>query len=300
MTQVFTFPGQGSQRAHMLQNLPDHPDVTLIRQQAENILGVKLDTLDSQEALTDTVNVQLALLICGVAWGRYLQNAGIKPDYVLGLSIGAYPAAVVAGSLNFGDALRLVKARADSMKSAYPTGYGMLAITGAEFKHVQAAVNSLQEKGENVYLANLNGEYQFVLAGEKRVLKIAAEQVRSTGVGASVFLDVTVPSHCPLLRKQSEKLLAMFQSITLKTPNSLYVSAAKARVLRKPDEIKKDLALNMSHQLHWHDSCQMLKERGVNRVLEMPPGSTLTGLFRKILSTGECYNIENISLKTLL
>ncbi|MCW4630466.1 MULTISPECIES: ACP S-malonyltransferase [Marinomonas] len=300
MTQVFTFPGQGAQRVHMLQNLPDHPDVTLIKQQAKDILGVKLDALDSKEALTDTVNVQLALLICGVAWGRYLQNIGIKPDYVLGLSIGAYPAAVVAGSLDFDDALRLVKARADSMKSAYPTGYGMLAITGAEFKHVQAAVNSLQEKGENVYLANLNGEYQFVLAGEKRVLKIAAEQVRSTGVGASVFLDVTVPSHCPLLREQSEKLLAMFQSITLKTPNSLYVSAAKARVLHKPDEIKKDLALNMSHQLHWHDSCQMLKEKGVNRVLEMPPGSTLTGLFRKILSTGECYNIENLNLKTLL
>jgi malonate decarboxylase epsilon subunit len=176
----------------------------------------------------------------------------------------------------------------------------MLAITGAEFKHVQAAVNSLQEKGEDVYLANLNGEYQFVLAGEKQALKVAAEQVRSTGVGASVFLDITVPSHCPLLREQSEQLLKLFQSVTLKTPSSLYVSAAKARVLRKSDEIKEDLALNMAHQLHWYDSCQMLAERGVNRVLEMPPGSALTGLFRKILTAGECYSIENTNLKAIL
>lgn len=283
----------------MLQHLPKHSLVAQVIEQAEEVLGATLCSLDSAEALTDTVNVQLSLLICGVAWGRFLQANGIMPEYVLGLSIGAYPAAVVAGSLRFSDALSLVKTRAELMKTAYPSGYGMLAITGAGFDQVQAVVDTLQDQGNSIYLANLNGPNQFVLAGDKASLNKAADRVRKKGSGSSALLDVAVPSHCPLLSEQSKQLLDTFRSVELREPVALYVSASKARVIKQASAIKEDLALNMAQQLHWNDSCQMLVERGVSKAIEMPPGSILTGLFRKTLSHGVCYSVENTNLDTL-
>ncbi len=300
MSIVFTFPGQGAQRPEMLQTLPKHSQVADVVEQAQSFLGRRLDKLDSALALQDTVNVQLSLLISGVAWGRYLQAQDLKPDYVLGLSIGAYPAAVVAGILSFQESLRLVQTRAELMKAAYPSGYGMLAINGAGLSQVQGVVEVLQGDGYELYLANLNGPNQFVLAGQTEALTIAADKVRSKGVGSSVMLDVAVPSHCQLLEQQAQVLQGHFETVSLHDSSVRYVSAAKARVLRQEDAIKQDLAFNMAQQLHWHDSCQMLVERGLKKSLEMPPGATLTGLFRKLLSQGRCYGVEATKLETLL
>jgi len=108
---VFTFPGQGTQHEGMLQNLPGTELA-----QAREVLGTEVDTLDSADALSHTRAVQLCLLIAGVAWARELERRGVAPDIVSGLSIGAYPAAVIAGALDFTDALKLVALRGDLME----------------------------------------------------------------------------------------------------------------------------------------------------------------------------------------
>ncbi|CAH5950674.1 Malonyl CoA-acyl carrier protein transacylase [Citrobacter koseri] len=112
---LFTFPGQGTQHAGMLQNLPG-TELALARE----VLGAETNTLDTPDALQHTRAVQLALLIAGVAWARELERRGVAPDIVSGLSIGAYPAAVIAGALEFTDALTLVALRGDLMEQAYP------------------------------------------------------------------------------------------------------------------------------------------------------------------------------------
>ena len=107
MLTAFTFPGQGAQRPGMLGMLPGDADSLARIRQAEAILDQPLNTLDTREAFKDTRNVQLALLISGFIWAEYLTRNEVEPDYVLGLSIGAYPAAIIAGCISFEDALRL-------------------------------------------------------------------------------------------------------------------------------------------------------------------------------------------------
>ena len=131
---LFTFPGQGTQRAGMLQHLPDG-DALLNSVRA--VLGDETDQLDSVDALRHTRAVQLSLLICGVAWARELIRRGVKPDIASGLSIGAFPAAVISGALDFSDALRLVALRGDLMEQAYPEGYGLTAITGLTLSRLE-------------------------------------------------------------------------------------------------------------------------------------------------------------------
>ncbi len=150
---LFTFPGQGTQHPGMLQNLPGNE-----MELAHDVLGDEAATLDTPQALQHTRAVQLALLIAGVAWARELERRSVSPDIVSGLSIGAYPAAVVAGALDFTDALKLVALRGDVMEQAYPHGYGLTAIMGLTLGQVETMI-----EGTGTYIANLNAETQIVI-----------------------------------------------------------------------------------------------------------------------------------------
>ena len=301
MLTAFTFPGQGSQFPGMLMdNLPDDEITHRYLHDVEMILQRKITSIDSSEALKETVNVQLALLISGVIWGEYLVSQGCEPDYVMGLSVGAYPAAVVAGCLSFNDALMLVTMRGHLMQTAFPHDYGMLAILNVNRSVVESVLNQQSSQTESVYLANINAEDQFVLAGYIPALVSTAEAIKSKSRCTARLLDVAVPSHCSLLSSQADILLDTLKSISINKPKYRYVSASKSRVLNNIDDIRQDLSHNMARQVHWHDSSQLLLERGVERVIEMPPGSTLTALCRRVLKDGRCLAAQGTHLDSLL
>ena len=121
---LFTFPGQGTQHEGMLQNLPGTE-----LEQARAVLGAEVDT--GQRILVNPHPRGSAFAVdCRRDRARELERRGVSPDIVSGLSIGAYPAAVIAGALDFTDALKLVALRGDLMEQAYPHGYGLTAIMG--------------------------------------------------------------------------------------------------------------------------------------------------------------------------
>ena len=123
MSLAFLYPGQGSQRPDMLRALPASPAVTRTLDEAALELDhtrwpAGLDDLDTAEALQSTTNVQLALLISGVAAARALtDDRGLVPAFVAGHSVGAFAAAVTAGVLTFAEAMSAVRLRGDLMRS---------------------------------------------------------------------------------------------------------------------------------------------------------------------------------------
>src|SRR5271155_2237683 len=130
MTIAFLFPGQGAQREGLLHQLPQHAEVTRTIHEASAVLGRDLDSLENAEALGSTAAVQTALLIAGVATARALMAEQVQPAAVAGMSIGAFGAAVVCGTLSFADALPLVHMRGELMQTAFPSGFGLAAIEG--------------------------------------------------------------------------------------------------------------------------------------------------------------------------
>ena len=128
MSVLFTFPGQGSQLPGMLHGLPAHPEVGRTLAEARAVLGQDPLELDGADALASTVAVQTCLLVAGVAMARVLIAEGGRPAIVAGMSVGAFPAAVIAGALDFRDALQLVALRGRLMERAFPAGYGMTAV----------------------------------------------------------------------------------------------------------------------------------------------------------------------------
>lgn len=296
MSALWAFPGQGAQQPGMLQALPDAPVVQTCIEQASVALGEDVRLLDSAEALQNTRAVQLCLLIAGVAAARVLSERGHRPDMVAGLSIGAYAAAVVAGALDFADAVRLVALRGELMQRAYPDGYGMTAILGLD----QDGVERLLADAEGpVYLANINAETQLVIAGSDAAMAKVAERARAQGAGCARRLAMSVPSHCELLDTPARELAAAFAKVEMRTPQVRYLSSSSARLIRDRGTLRDDLAMNMSRVVDWQATLVTAYERGVRLHLELPPGSVLTGLARRVFDAGQAIAFSGARLDTL-
>lgn len=262
----------------MLQALPLMAAARDALAEASDTLGRDVLNFDSEEALASSVGVQIALLVAGVAMARCLVELAGSPHAVAGLSIGAYPAAVMAGVVDFADALRLVARRAQLMESAYPSGYGMTAILGLELSALRALVTEVHSSESPVYIANVNAPTQLVIAGAAGAMARVAALAQARGAHGVKPIAIHVPSHCPLLDAPAAALALDVAAVPMKAPKLHLFSASRGRELRDPSRIADDLARNMARPVLWHDTVTLARERGMTLSIEMSPGNVLTKL----------------------
>ncbi|NBA98455.1 malonate decarboxylase subunit epsilon [Pseudomonas sp. R5(2019)] len=300
MSSLLVFPGQGAQKPGMLHHLLESQVVRDCLTEASDVLAEDVLQLDSASALASTRAVQLCLLVAGVACSRLLLQQAPAPAYVAGLSIGAYPAAVVAGALSFSDAVRLVSLRGELMQQAWPQGYGMTAIIGLDQSSLERLLAQVHSEATPVYLANINADNQLVIAGSDAAMASVAEQARGAGVVVCKRLAVSVPSHCPLLEQPARALAQAFAQVPMQAPRLGYLSSSRARPLRTAEQVRDELAFNMCRIVDWRATVQSAYERGVRLQIELPPGSVLTGLARRVFEQGTTLCFEDARLDTLV
>jgi malonate decarboxylase epsilon subunit len=169
------------------------------------------------------VPVQLALFVSGVATTRIMHAERVEPDVVAGLSVGAFAAAVAAGALAFKDGLNLVKLRAELMEKAYPQGYGLAAVVGLSETHLSQIVSEFNQPASPVFVGNLNAPTQFVIAGSDSGIEAVLNRAKNEGARSAKRLEVSVPSHCVLLKSVADELTSRIAKIEIKTPKAIYV-----------------------------------------------------------------------------
>ncbi|WP_311775157.1 malonate decarboxylase subunit epsilon [Alkalihalobacillus sp. TS-13] len=275
---AFLFPGQGSQQPEMLNTLPDHPIVNETIDEASEVLDENVKNLDDVQKLKSNRNVQVCLLIAGVATARMLKSEGVRPDMVAGHSVGAFGAAVTAAVLDFRDALLVVRRRGQWMEEAFPTGYGMGVISGLRKRKVEEILEGESGDNESVYLANMNSIDQFTISGTTEGVGHVLEVMRKEGAWKAERLNVNVPSHCPLMEKVAERLADILKDIPFQPPTVPYAGNRNARALRDTNAIKEDLAESVAHPVRWHDAVSLYYELGARLFLEVLPGRVLTDL----------------------
>ena len=296
MQLALLFPGQGTHTPGFLSRLPAHPAVRATLEEATETLGDEARGLDSAQALESTAAVQLTTVIAGVAVARALAADGREADAVAGLSVGAFAAAVVSGSLTFPEALRLVKLRGEAMAQAVPRGHGMTAILGLTERDARALVARVSTRAP-LYLASVNGPREVVVSGPDAALELAATEAHAAGAAAR-RLRLTIPSHCPLMDGVSERLRTAIAGLRLRPPRAAYVTNTRARVAREAREVAEDLILNVSHTVRWHDSVTLLFELGCRLFLETPPGAVLSRLVQDSFPEARAVALEEVPLAT--
>jgi malonate decarboxylase epsilon subunit len=295
MTLACLFPGQGAQSPGFLHRLPDHPVVCATLDEASAVLGSDVLALDSAEALQSTVAVQIGLVVAGVAHARALADAGLAPQFSAGLSVGAYPAAVCCGALAFDDALRMVRKRAELMESAWPSGYGLTAVSGLSETQIETLA-----AGEHVYVANVNAPRQIVVAGADAALEAFAARALAAGARKAQRLAISVPSHCELLADAAEQLVAWSRDIPFRTPEGAYIDNRGGRPLYGGDAIRADLATNMRYTVRWFDALTVMVESGATVLVEAPPGQVLTDIAREHYPEKAALSASTLPLERLV
>lgn len=299
MSTMWVYPGQGAQKVNMLHDLPEHPLVRHYLDRASVALQHDVLTLDQPEALRSTEAVQLCLYLAGYISSSILLDEQVQPEYVAGLSIGAWTAAAVAGVYSFEQGLQLVSLRGRLMQEAYPSGYGMTAIMNADKSQVTRWVAEVYQQIGKVYLANINTANQIVISGLEQAMQQVVDIAKNQGATAKK-LNVSVPSHCELLDEQAEQLVQAMEKIPLNSAKFKYLSGTSARLIHASEQIKHDLIFNMCRTIDWESTVQAAWERGVRLQIEVLPGSVLTGLARKVFKEGSVLSFQTTRRDSLI
>lgn len=298
MTAVaFVFPGQGSQKIGMLKSAAEqYSIVTDTFAEASDALGYDMWQLiqeGEQEQINLTEKTQPILLCSSVALWRVWQSLnGATPAFMAGHSLGEFSALVCAGSLDFADALRLVRARGQFMQTAVPVGVGaMAAIIGLDDQVINdICVESAQ--GQCVQAVNYNSPGQVVVAGHKEAVERAIEKLKEAGAKRALPLPVSAPFHTDLMQPAGEKLAEELAKLTLKAPSIPVIHNVHAQTESDVDSIREVMTKQIYSPVKWTSCVQKMVEQGVTTTVECGPGKVLSGLNKRIAKPLTCLAIE--------
>ncbi len=294
---AFLFPGQASQYPGMGRELFEKfPAARAAFEQADEAVGARISRIcfeGSEEELKHTENTQPAMLTASIAAFRVLEAHGTKPDYVAGHSLGEYSALVVAGSLTFADAVRVVRKRGRYMQEAVPAGVGaMAAILGLSRAQVEEICKRAAD-GDVVAPANLNSPEQTVISGHAQAVKRAVELASQSGAKRAVVLPVSAPFHCDLMLPAQQRLEADLRNIPFGSLQIPLVTNVGAEIIESGEDAREALIRQISLPVRWEDSMRVLLEQGVDTFVEVGPGRVLSGLLRQIDRSVRCLNVED-------
>lgn len=294
---AFIFPGQGAQYVGMAGEICEISAAAgRIFDEATEALGFDMRKMvfeSDDETLKITENTQPAVLTASVACAQPLLEAGIRPDYTAGLSLGEYAAHVISGSLDFKDAVRLVRKRGKYMQEAVPAGRGStVAILGLSREAVFEACKEASALG-TVEPTNFNCPGQIVIAGENASVNEAVKLALNKGAKRAILLNVSAPFHCGLLKSAGEKLEKEFESIAVKPMTIPVVTNVTGRPIESSDDIKDFLVRQVSSPVYWEDCIRAMIEDGVDTFVEIGPGKVLTGFMKKIDKNAKALNVED-------
>jgi [acyl-carrier-protein] S-malonyltransferase len=261
-------------------------------------LGFSISTLcfeGPEDQLKLTENTQPAILAVSSALHAVLEERGAtRRDLVAGHSLGEYSAIVSVGGLTPAEAATIVRARGRFMQEAVPVGTGgMAALIGPTVEEARAICEDAAQ-GEVVAVANINAPGQIVIAGTKSAIERAIDIAKKRGVRRALPLPVSAPFHCDLMKPAADRLEPILESASFKDLWFSLVSNVDASPIGTPTAVRNALLRQVAAPVRWVESVQKMVGMGVKRIVEIGPGSVLTGLIKRIDPGVELINVSDV------
>ncbi len=289
---VYMFPGQGAQYIGMARDFYDRYNICkAVFDLASSVTGLDIPALcfEENEKIHITEYTQIAMLAAETAIYMAMEQAGLKPDYAAGLSLGEYGALIVSKALDPADAFRIIRKRGIFMQEAVPQGGAMAAVLGLGAQEIEAAC--AQTDGI-VSVANYNCPGQIVITGEQDAVAAAGEACKAAGAKRVMPLKVSGPFHSKMLEGAGEKLAGELEQVPLRGIVIPYVSNVTADFVTDAAQVKGLLQKQVSSPVRWQQSVERLLAEGADEFVEIGPGHTLSGFVKKINRDAAVYHIE--------
>lgn len=297
MKTAFMFSGQGSEKLGMCEDLFYEFQVVKDKFNVANeSLGFNLEEVcfKNEKLLKDTEYAQPALLTTSMATLDILKDEGVKPDYLLGLSLGEYSAFVASGALEFSEAVKLVNTRGKLMKEAFSgLDCGMTAVLNTPIEKIEEVVKIASDIGV-IEIANYNTPKQTVISGEKKALE-KAQEIFSENKIKFIPLLVNGAFHTSLLEEASVKLGNELKELNINDIEIPVITNIDASFVRNKEDIEGILIKQLKSSVMFEKSIRNLIDEGVTRFVEIGVGKTLCSFVKKIDKNVEVINIENMS-----
>lgn len=300
MKTAFLFPGQGSQKVGMVQDLFENYDsVKALIKEADETLGFPISKMmfeGPDTELMKTEFTQPAILTASVAVWQVLKEHGLTPDIAAGHSLGEYSALVAAGAISFADAVHTVHLRGRFMQEAVPLGEGgMAAIIGSNPETIVKVCGEVSTEDLPVQAVNFNCPGQVVIAGATAAVEKACEALKEAGARRAIMLKVSAPFHSTLMEPAALRLKEVLDKIDIHDTAIPVVANVNAKEETKADEIRKNLVDQAAHPVHWEESIRNMVAGGVDMTVEAGPGTVLTGFMKKIVRSVPCHHAEDVA-----
>ena len=188
------------------------------------------------------------------------------------------------------------------MQAAVPEGEGaMLAVMGLTINELKLLLKKFEKKDDICEIANDNSPGQIILSGKKDSLinfnkKLKDEKKRS------IFLPVSAPFHCTLMKPAAEKMKILLQKKDFKNSKLQLISNVNALPIEKDIDVKELLYRQIFSEVRWRESIEYMINNGIDDFIEIGPGKVLSGLVKrtndkvKSRSVTKIEDIKNILL----
>ena len=295
----FMFPGQGSQYVDMMKDLAskykivqdtfDEADrllTDIIGQTLTETLWskpgeTKEQIAEREAAIKKTEMTQPAVLTADIAMMRLLSSFGIKPDVVMGHSLGEYAAAVAAGIFDFENGLKAVCTRGKVMSEIRVEDNGKMASIAAPVEKVEP---ELARVAGYVAVANKNCPTQTVIAGASKSIDEAIDMFTAMGIQA-VQIPVSHAFHSAIVRPAMPQYRAFLDTLQFHSPTMPITTNVTAEFYPSdPEKIKDLMVTQISHSVEWIKQLKTTYDSGVRLFVECGPKRVLSALATNTLS----------------
>lgn len=279
---AYVFPGQGSQFSGMGEDLyNNNPLAKEMFEKANQILGFRITDImfkGTAEELKQTKVTQPAVFLHSVILAACTPE--FKPDMVAGHSLGEFSALVAAKAMSFEDGLVLVSKRAMAMQKACELKPStMAAVLGMDAKTIE----DICEATEGVVVAaNYNCNGQIVISGEVEAVEKACASLKAAGAKRALVLPVGGAFHSPLMDPARIELAEAIEKTQFNEPICPVYQNVDAKPHTNPEEIKKNLLVQLTAPVKWTYSVENMVADGADSFVELGPGTVLQGLIKKI------------------